>query len=248
MESKSEISHPENIKNFEIIVSFCEKLGAKYNPPVEKLKVLVMKDRLNEVRLMHNDYIASRAKKELAINGKKAVYDRIKTVAKGAKNLFDITKASETSKADVRSYVQLITGSNVRSKKKKDGTIDEKSISNSHLGFSEVLDNFVELVFYLKASEDYTPNETYLKTASLDALIPKANAAFTDVAEKSVTANQLMIRRDFGLYGEITGLVDISLSCKKYVRALCGNRSQEAKALSAIKLKRIKRMKGTDGQ
>jgi len=243
MASKSESSHATNIANFKTLIIVCEKFGTIYFPSNDSISIVNMEAQVEEVEDLFNDHIVAYEATKNPIYLKSDLIKKIKKRAIKTKDFFVATNASASTKKDVKGLVRAITGSNVRKKKPKDGMPAQKWVSNSHLGVAKIMDNFEKLVSLYQAEEHYTPNENDFKIASLLALVDDLSTANTLVAE--VTADEAIKRvaRNEGLYREDTGLVDVSLKCKNYVKAVFGARSAEAKLVTKIKLKRIMRKK-----
>jgi hypothetical protein len=239
MGSTSESSHVGNIANFKLLIILCEELGSVYNPGNIDLSVASMTARCAALETMHNDYVVAKMATNLPINNKQELIRKLKNIASRSKEFFVATNTSASNKNDVKGLVRMITGSNVRRKKSKDGTPIGKWVSNSRLGVDNILDNFKDLLNYYESDTNYAPNETELKVASLKTLINDLEAA--SLLASSVTMDEKNLRRarNEGLYMEGTGLVDVSLKCKRYIRSVFGARSKEAKLASEIKLKRF---------
>jgi hypothetical protein len=94
-----------------------------------------------------------------------------------------------------------------------------------------------------KTDSNYAPNETELAIASLESLLIDLKNANNDVFKVNTIALKYRTERNHGLYDINTGVIDISLACKKYVRGLYGTKSPEARSVTGIYLKRVMRIK-----
>ena len=150
--------------------------------------------------------------------------------------------ATESLMRDVEAMVDKFTGDKVRKKKPKDGKPVKKWVSNSHLGVDSRQETLGLLLEVLRNEPHYTPNEPILQIAALDDAAARLGSLSSAVSGANSNAAVKRIERDRALYLEDDGLVDVSLMCKKYVRALFGASSEEAKLVSAIKLKRFMRI------
>jgi hypothetical protein len=242
MASTSEISHEVNISNFKSIINFCLEFGSDYNPANEDLTIVNMMARCTQVETLQKNYMEAAVEKKVAINSRQEIYMELKSRVRRAFNSLASTKEEESVIMDAKGLMKTITGDNVRRKRDKDGKIVKGTISNSHLGVVEVLGNFNRFISLLGLTTFYAPQEDKLKVVKLRALYYQVDTANNLVVEKSTMAITLMGIRDKGLYAKETGLVDVSLACKRYVRSLYGARSEEAKTVSGIKLKRLKRV------
>ena len=96
-------------------------------------------------------------------------------------------------------------------------------------------ENFASFVDLVSSVPSYTPNETELTTASLTAYLGELQTANTNVINAEVVYSNARISRNTILYAENTGLVDIALEVKKYVKAVFGATSPQYKQISGIK-------------
>ncbi len=88
----------------------------------------------------------------------------------------------------------------------------------------------------LVASEpSYTPNEVDLQVATLNTLAASLALANTNVIDATTNLSNARITRDTTLYAPNTGLYDIQLEVKKYVKSVFGASSQQYKQVSKIK-------------
>lgn len=241
VKEKSEITHDNNIFNFLSIIHYCEQFGSDYNPANEDLTIANMADRWTEVGEMQKNYLKAVVDRKLAINLRQEKIALLKSLVRRAYNSLASTKEMKSSIEDLKRKMKEITGDNVRRKKDEEGNVEKNTVSNSHLGVADVLGNFQEFIVMLELSTFYNAQEDILKVAKLKLFYEEVESAIEDVYLKSAVASTLMNVRDKGLYGR-DGLVDVSLGCKMYMRSLFGARSVEAKTVSAIKLKRLKRI------
>ncbi|MBN1968616.1 MAG: hypothetical protein JW870_04540, partial [Candidatus Delongbacteria bacterium] len=87
----------------------------------------------------------------------------------------------------------------------------------------------------LASVPEYAPNETELTTASLTALYDDLNAKNTAVINATVPLSNARIARDQILYTALTGVIDISVDVKTYVKSVFGATAPQYKAISSLK-------------
>ncbi len=242
-EKKYSDSHVENIERFGIIITICNGFGTVYNPLNEKLSVANMTLQKEEARQLHDDYIVADAATELPINERQDMIEELVKRMRSVKNLVLCTNAEKSFKMDVKTLVDKFTGDKVRKKKPKEGEVVKKRKSNSHLGVVKRIETFGLLLSLLRNEPTYAPNEDFLKITALDDAAARLESLSGTVEGLKIAASLKRLERDRSLYLEDDGLVDVSLKCKKYVRAVYGARSEEAKLVSKIKLKRFMRVK-----
>jgi alkylhydroperoxidase/carboxymuconolactone decarboxylase family protein YurZ len=242
MDKIYEDSHDENIDRFMKIINACIAFEEKYNPKYEAIFISNMTTKWTEVVALQSKYSRDWAALANAVNNRQVLFKSMKKIAVRTKDFLDGSDVSDATIKDVKAKVRLITGSNVRKRKLKEGEAVKKWVSNSHLGFDNMAKNFGLLIEIYRNEPEYDPNEPILKIAHLDEMLVELRTASDTVNKLNAIFKIAMDERDYGLYDEGEGLVDISLKCKKYVRAVFGPKSPEAKNVSKIKLKRFKRL------
>jgi hypothetical protein len=253
MGSRRETGHAINIANFERIIGMCAAFEGQYQPTNPDIFIANMRTMLTGVTHLHEVYLDGKSKTVLPIGERQELFVKMCKTVLRAQFLFESTGASEEAIRDVKGWVQRITGSNVRRKNRKGHGRNNPStssvsgdermlISNSHLGFDQRTATFEMLIAFLKLDENYKPNEPELQIASLDTMLNDMNKAMRKADEKLIEADFLRIDRDKAMYGK-GGMIDVSLACKKYVRAVFGARSVEARAVTGIYLRRMVRIR-----
>ena len=242
MGTKYSDSHVENIERFRNIIQQCSAFGVVYNPSNPKLSLANMTLLLNEAEQLNTVYTKAFIAAKRPINERQELIEELVKRMRRVKNLVFCSGASESMMRDVEAMVDKFSGDKVRKKKTKDGKPAEKWVSNSHLGVDSRQETLGLLLEVLRNEPHYTPNEPILQMAALDDAAERLESLTRAVSGANANAAIKRIERDNALYLEGDGLVDVSLMCKKYVRALFGARSEEAKVVSAIKLKRFIRI------
>ena len=243
MASTSETGHAVNIANFMVLIERCHEFGSAYNPANSEISIAEMTTKYDNALSLHKDYITALEETKLPINDREILYIELGRVVTRSYNLFLSTKASIQTKKDAKGYMVKITGRNALVPKLDDGvTPDPKHISTSQQSYVQKVDNFDKLVKLYKTDTNYAPNESALKIATLETLIDTIKTANNKVI--AVTANAIVKRtaRDHALYDVGSGIIDLALSCKKYVKGLYGGLSPEAESVVGIKFRRIMRL------
>src|SRR6185369_16666945 len=92
-------------------------------------------------------------------------------------------------------------------------------------------DNLIEL---LDNSGIYAPNETELQIGALQTYSTSLKNANTNVINNTTPVSNKRITRDEVLYGAGTGLVDLALMVKKYVKSVYGADSPQYQQISGL--------------
>ncbi len=238
MNSTSETGHAKNVANFEAEISFCTAYGAAYNPSKKSLTVEALKELLSLSRDALSKVINAKNAHDLAINRRQIEFTSLKPLATRIINALDASDAPKQTLEDAKSINRKIQG--VRSTAKPSQDEEKKTISTSQQSYDSLLENFSRLVELVIAEPAYAPYEGELMMASLHTYIKQLRAANTSVVNIYTEYSNAMIARDSVLYATDTGLVDIALDVKKYIKSVFGADSSQYKQVSKLAFKRPK--------
>ena len=154
-------------------------------------------------------------------------------------------KATDTTvqvDENARTLVRKIQGVRATAKKTEDEkkALAEKGkevveISTSQMSYDSRLDNFFKLIQLLSSVPEYNPNETELKIEHLNTILDDLKAKNAAVVESYIPLSNARISRNNLLYKENTGLYDVALDVKNYIKSVFGATSPQYKQVSKIK-------------
>ena len=231
------------IANYFVIITRCDEFGTDYNPVRDEIKIAKMTTQYNDVMVLQNDYKESQQATTVLVNTREQLFTEMRAIAVRSINEFESTKASVSVKKDARRLLNKITGKYKKIKKLDNGLPDPKYVSQSQQGYVNKVENFETLVTLYTKDGNYDSNETILKLTSLNTIVTNLIAANKSVELSNSETIKKRILRNYGLFEEEKGVIDISLACKKYVRGLYGPKSEEAKKITSVKLRRVMRLK-----
>jgi hypothetical protein len=93
------------------------------------------------------------------------------------------------------------------------------------------------VVNFLSNIPEYTPNEEELQIITLAALYTSLSALNVAAVQAETALNNMRMSRNELLYKTGTGMVDVALSVKTYVKSLFGATSAQYKQLSGLTFK-----------
>lgn len=242
MATVSETGHAVNISNFKQMIDGCAVFGVTYNPSNTDLTIVNMTTKWTTADTAHQTLTTAVQNSKNPINEREILFEPLDKLVTRTLNYFESTKASDQIKLDAKGLADRIRGYGVKVDKLPDGSPDPSSVSTSHQSYVQKADAFKQLVDLYASDVNYAPNETELTTATLTTLWTNMKTANDNIGTIIAPVNTARITRDEELYAEKTGIVDISLACKDYVIGLYGANSPEAKTITGIKIKRIKRV------
>ncbi len=258
MASKSETGHAINMANFKVIIDACTTYGAVYNPANANLSIANMTALWTTANTAHSQMQSTIAAAKPQLNAREILFEPLNGLVTRAIGLLNSTEASKQFKKDAKGYADKIRGFGLRRKKTtaaatKDAETKEPEavkdnapaaealtdpdfVSKSHLSYVQRADNFKALVELLKNEPGYTPNEADLKTTALTTMYNNLKAANDGIGAILKGVDKSRITRDKALYAPGSGIVDISLKCKDYVKGIFGAGSAEFKMVRGISL------------
>jgi len=163
-----------------------------------------------------------------ATNLREIVFKVLKPLATKIINALSVSGATQQTIDDAKTINNKIQGRRAKAIEKPTaaelaaGAEPAKTSSTSQQSFDKLIDHFTQLIALLTAEPKYTPNENELKVATLNTLLTDMKAKNTGVITATTTVSNSRIARDKTLYAEETGLVDIALAVKQYVKSVFG--------------------------
>ena len=247
MASTSEQGHNRNAVNFDNLIIICTSYGATYNPNKAAIKIPAMQAQaitvMNSVAGMNNLVPAYK----IAVDARIAAFKPLDKIITRANNAL---KASDTNKQleeTAQTIIRKLQGRRATPRKTEeekktamDAGIEINEISSSQMSYDNRLDNFDKLIKLLSSIPQYVPNEADLKTTSLIALYNDLKAKNLSVVTSNVSLSNARITRNEIMYKENSGLVNISIDIKTYIKSVFGATSPQYKQVSNLKFVKLK--------
>ena len=247
MASNSETGHAKNVANFGKLVSFCTGYGTGYNPTKSTLLLSALSTMQSDSQGSVNAVNAALPAYNNAVAAREGAF---KPLSKFITRVINALKAAETSpetNEKAKTLVRKLQGRRVSAKlteeEKKalaEQGKEQAEISSSQLSFDNRIDNFDKLINLLGSIPAYNPNEEDLKVSSLTALLEDLKAKNQAVVDATTPLSNARIARNDNLYKESTGLVDVALDVKSYVKSVFGAKSPQFHQISGLEFKRYK--------
>jgi len=245
MASTAETGHAKNVANLKKLISKCIGYGARYNPTNNLIKIPNMQSVQIASATSLTTVNTTRAPYTQAVNTRSPLFQEMEKLAGRAKNALDATENVEDNLVeDAMTYLRKIRGA----RKNKidvppppaDSTAIEiaKQISVSQQSYDQQVQHFSKLRTLLASVLVYMPNETELQPAQLlttENQLIAANDAVTAAATPYTNALQ---SRDNVMYAKKTGLVDIALEAKNYVKSVKTITPAEFRQISGLTFRR----------
>ena len=246
MASTSETGHAKNVANLDELISFVGGYGAVYNPSKSAIKLLALqalstaaKTAIGAVNSANPAYSNAVAAREVAFAPLGKLTTRILNALKATDTTTQVDESAQT-------IVRKLQGRRATPKKSEDEvkalTAEGKEvneISTSQMSYDSRLDNFDKLIKLLTSVTLYAPNEAELKVAALTTLYNDLKAKNAAVIAATTPLSNARITRNDVMYKPNTGLVDVALDSKSYIKSAFGPTSPQYKQISKLEFKSI---------
>ena len=242
MASTYETGHAINVANLETIITDVTSYGATYNPSKASLKVAALNTLLTSAKSAVNAVSAAEPAYKLATDARDATFKLLSPLVTKVINALKATDTTAQVDETAQTLVRKLQGRRATPKKTEeqkkvaaDAGKEVVEISSSQMSFDSRIDNFDKLIKLLTSVTLYAPNEADLKVTALTAVLTDLKAKNLAVTTAEVPLNNARIARNDVLYKTNTGLVDIALDVKTYIKSVYGATSPQYKKISKIK-------------
>ena len=243
MTSTSETGHAKNVANFQDLISFATGYGAPYNPTKTILKlpnlIALQATGQTDIATVVTDNTAYNNK----VNERFTEFSTVKTLSTRLVNALEATDASPEKIKDAKGFNRKMQGkrTSIISEPIDTNTPAPTTISSSQQSYDQQIQHLAGLNSVLLSEPSYAPNENDLKTTTVTTKINTLTTKNKEVSIAHTKISNSRIKRDKTIYGKDTGIVDVALEVKKYVKSLFGASSPEYAQISGIEFKRTKK-------
>ncbi|MFA6925286.1 MAG: hypothetical protein WC223_13655 [Bacteroidales bacterium] len=244
MNSTSESGHSMNVANLEEEISVCTGYGAAYNPSKVNLKLASLQTLLTSGRNALQTVKSAKTVFDNATNAREIAFTPLKKLCTRIINALKATDATQQLIDDALTVNRKVQGK--RAKKIVEEVVkadtpesateaEHKNISVSQQGFDDLIDHYTKIIQVVSSEPLYVPNELDLKVTALNTQLTSLRTLNTAVINAHTAYSNAMLSRNIVLYQPLTGLVDIGLEVKNYVKSVFGATSPQYKQISKIK-------------
>ena len=234
MASTSETGHAKNVDNLGLLISNIASYGDRYKPTNPSIF-------LEALKKMEADGRAA----VLAVNDAMPIYSRatierdnafapLGQLVTRSLNSLRASSSSEQTDEAASAIVRKIRGNRTTAKAAAATDVKVATVSTSQQSYDSVIDNYERYIQYIAATPEYAPNEEDIKLPVLKALAVDLRAKNTACNNAKVAIDNARMARNRVLYTPLTGLVDVALDAKTYIKSLFGSTSPEYKQVAKI--------------
>ena len=248
MTNTSETGHAKNVTNLESLITSIIALETSYNPSRDSIKLTSLQTLLTASTESLNAVNIAQAAYSNAVAARKVAFEPFSKLITRVMNSLKASGVSTQVVQSARTIVRKLQGRRASAKiteeEKKALEAEGKEvnqISASQMSFDNRIENFDRLIMLLSSIPLYNPNEAELKVETLKALHNQLKEKNTEVILPIVQLSNSRIARNKILYSENTGLVDVALDSKTYIKSIFGATSPQYKQISKLRFIRPKR-------
>ena len=248
MTNTSETGHAKNVTNLESLITSIIALETSYNPSRDSIKLPALqalltasKESLNAVNIAQATYSNAVAARKVAFEPFGKLITRVMNSLKASGTSTQVVQSARTI---VRKLQGRRASAKITEEEKKALEAEGKEvnqISASQMSFDNRIENFDRLIMLLSSIPLYNPNEEELKVETLKALHNQLKEKNSEVILPIVQLSNSRMTRNKILYNENTGLVDVALDSKTYIKSIFGATSPQYKQISKLRFIRPKR-------
>ena len=236
MASTSEKGHAKNVANFQDLIEFVTGYGATYNPSKNSLKLpqLIALKASADANLV--DVIAKNTNYNNKVNERIIAFSGLKSFSTRLVNALQTTDATPETIGNAKTFNRKMQGKKASSTQTPTDTSTPAptNISTSQQSYDQLIQHLTGLTSVLEAETSYTPNETDLQVATIQAKIADLTAKNTAVATAYTNISNSRIARNETLYSTDSGLVQTALEVKKYIKSVFGASSPQYSQVKSI--------------
>ena len=254
MSSSIETGHAKTVANFEKLIDYCEGYGTIYNPSKTTISLASLKTLHNKAKEVLTEVNSNFPSYSNAIAAREIVFAPLSKLATKVINALKATDTSDQVIDNARTIIRKLQGRRASAKTKQAEVptvenpeeikivlpIEPKEISASQMSFDSRIENLDKLIKLISSVPEYAPNEEELKISSLTTLYNDLRAKNTAVMQAVVPISNARITRNEILYKEKTGLVDVALDVRAYVKSIFGATSPQFKQISKLSFRKEK--------
>ena len=240
--SYSETGHAKNIANFDTLITFATSYGTAYNPAKASIKLAALQTVSTNAKVTVTALNTAMPAYSNAIAAREVAFAPLSKLITRISNAIKASDTTENVDENARTLARKIQGTRATPKKteteKKALAAEGKEVnevSASQMSYDNRLENFDKLIKLLASIPLYAPNEAELKVASLITLYNDLKAKNTAVMTAYAPLSNARIARNNIMYKDITGMCDLAIDTKTYIKSLYGASSPQYKQVSGLK-------------
>lgn len=241
MVTTSETGHSKNVANLDGMTIVAESLGTDYNPVQPAIQIPVMKDL--SVRCASSIFIVKTCESayKTALDSREEAFRPLNQIVSRIGNFLKASNVTGHVFDSIMLYVRKIQGRrNVKNNVESISSMQPATRSTSQMSFDNKIAHLDGIIQALSGIPSFTPNEKIIQVESLKAFsddLKRKNAA---VLSTQAELRKARAARNELMYKPVTGMVDIAIDAKMYIKSVFGAKSPQYKQVSKLKFVKIR--------
>ena len=242
MASTSETGHAKNVANFQDLIEFVTGYGATYNPSKNSLKLPQLISLKASAESNLSDVISKNTNYNNKVNERMVAFSNLKSLSTRLVNALQTTDATTATINDAKTFNRKMQGKKASATQTPTdpNAPAPATISTSQQSYDQLIQHLTGLKSILEEEPSYTPNETDLQVATIDAKIADLTAKNTAVSTAYTNISNSRISRNETLYTSDNGIFETASEVKKYIKSVFGASSPQYNQVSGIKFSKPK--------
>ena len=238
MSGKSDLRHATNVTNFEIFVDSCKAIGpALYKPTRLNLKLESLLPTLERAKACLADFDQGHVGLKKAMEAQDVVFGDFEAKIGRIKDA--LPAVDEHGSSLLRKLQGAHAEATVKTdapKAAKPAAAPEANLHHTvaHTTLKPVVDNTKALLQVVRSTPGYAPQDQDLAIEALETWLASLVAAVDAVAKANATQDHARDVRQEVLYMPHSGIVDLAIDGKSYVKSLKGAPDAEARKISKL--------------
>lgn len=222
----SETGHHINIENLDLLAKKIKAMGTAYKPVKKEILLLNLEGKYNEGKMHSTKIDGLLSSWKIVVDDRQEVFKKVKPlVTRIIGNLYGMDVKSSLIE-DAKQLQAKINSTRLTKPKDKsienDQDADESKHSVSQQSFNSMVKNYSSFLSLLEKAPGYQTNIADLTLLSLQNFKKQLQIANTTMNTSSTDLYNARADRNLFLYTPETGLVDIALSAKNYIKGMYG--------------------------
>ena len=243
MASTSETGHAKNVANFQSLIAFVTAYGATYNPSKNALKLPQLIALKADADTKLADVVTKNTAYNNKVNERINAFSGLKSLSTRLVNALQTTDATNQIIKDAKGFNKKMQGqraSATATTPTDPNTPAPNTISTSQQSYTQQIQHLAGLISVLESEPSYTPNETDLQIATLQAKQNDLTTKNNEVATSYANISNSRIARNTTLYSTEGSIFDVASEVKKYIKSIYGASSPEFAQVKGIEFKKPK--------
>jgi hypothetical protein len=240
----TETGHIQNLASFEALISFSTSYGATYSPSKTALKLANLKTLLTDAQAALSNCAKKQTENDNAIDIRRDTFNALKPLSTRIVNALAVSGVPDSVIEGAKTINRKIQGTRAKAIPKKSEKPDTplnpnapKNISAAQSGLNDLIEHLNSLIELAGSHTEYNPSETDLKLADLKTYLKQLKTVNTNAINTQTAYKSSLVTRDKLLYTPNTGLVDIAIDSKNYIKSVFGANSPEYAQVRSLKFR-----------